>query len=56
MRTCVGSTRFCAATRRWIDGSTNAAVLPVPVCAMPIRSRIMRTLGIACAWIGVGVS
>ena len=44
--------RPCA--RMSIIGSTKAAVLPVPVCAMPIRSRIMRTLGIACAWIGVG--
>jgi len=40
--------------RMSIIGSTKAAVLPVPVCAIPIRSRIMRTLGIACAWIGVG--
>ena len=35
-------------------GSTKAAVLPVPVCAMPIRSRPSRITGIAFAWIGVG--
>ena len=55
MRQCVGRTRLPASTRRWIDGSTNAAVLPVPVCAMPSRSRPSSTVGIACAWIGVGV-
>ena len=39
-----------------IIGSTKDAVFPVPVWAMPIISRIIRTDGIACAWIGVGVS
>ena len=37
-----------------IIGSTNDAVLPVPVWAMATRSRIIRTDGIAAAWIGVG--
>ena len=37
-----------------IIGSTKLAVLPVPVWAMPIRSLIIRTGGIACAWMGVG--
>ena len=36
-------------------GSANAAVLPVPVCAMPTRSRPARTSGMASVWIGVGV-
>jgi hypothetical protein len=45
-----------AATRRWIDGSTNAAVLPVPVCAIPSRSLPSSRIGIDCAWIGVGVA
>ena len=36
-------------------GSTKEAVLPVPVCAQPSTSRPIRTEGIACAWIGVGV-
>ena len=36
-------------------GSANAAVLPVPVCAMPQRSRPARIGEMACAWIGVGV-
>ena len=36
-------------------GSTKAAVLPVPVCAMPSTSRCARTWGIACSWMGVGV-
>src|SRR6185503_956837 len=35
-------------------GSRNAAVLPVPVSAQPIRSSPRRTTGIACSWIGVG--
>ena len=29
-----------------------AAVLPVPVWAMPSRSRPLRTVGMACCWIG----
>jgi hypothetical protein len=32
-----------------IIGSTNDAVLPVPVCATPMMSRIISTLGIALA-------
>ena len=44
-----------SAARRSSDGSTKAAVLPVPVWAMPSRSRPERTVGMACAWIGVGV-
>ena len=35
-------------------GSTKEAVLPVPVCAQPSTSRPIRTMGIACSWIGVG--
>src|SRR5262245_13922875 len=45
---------MCA--RRCRIGSANAAVLPVPVCARPSRSRPASTWGIARAWIGVGVS
>jgi hypothetical protein len=37
-----------------INGSENAAVLPVPVCAQPSTSRPVKTSGIACAWMGVG--
>ena len=37
-------------------GSAKAAVLPVPVWAMPITSRPAIKIGIVCAWIGVGVS
>ena len=37
-----------------IIGNVKAAVLPVPVCAMPITSRRCKTCGMACAWIGVG--
>ena len=37
-----------------IIGSTKLAVLPVPVCAMPMMSFIIRTGGIASAWIAVG--
>jgi hypothetical protein len=37
------------------QGSTKAAVLPVPVWAPASRSRPLSTGGIAAAWIGVGV-
>ena len=40
----------------WRIGSAKAAVLPVPVCAMPRMSRPAICGAIACAWIGVGVS
>ena len=36
-------------------GSAKAAVLPVPVCAPAIRSQPSSTIGMACAWMGVGV-
>ena len=36
-------------------GSAKAAVLPVPVWAMPNMSRPARSSGMAAAWIGVGV-
>ena len=42
--------------RRPRIGSEKAAVLPVPVCAMPSRSRPASTCGMAPAWMGVGVS
>lgn len=35
-------------------GRRKAAVLPVPVCAIPRRSRPDRMWGIACCWMGVG--
>lgn len=35
-------------------GSAKAAVLPVPVCAVPIKSFPARTIGKARSWIGVG--
>ncbi len=35
-------------------GKTKAAVLPVPVWAMPIRSLPISTEGMAWRWIGVG--
>ena len=41
------------AANRSSDGSMNAAVLPVPVWAMPRRSRPVRTVGIDWRWIGV---
>ena len=37
-------------------GRAKAAVLPVPVWAMPSRSLPAMTPGMAWAWIGVGVS
>ncbi|MEZ5682741.1 MAG: hypothetical protein R3E03_00475 [Novosphingobium sp.] len=36
------------------QGSENAAVLPVPVWAMPSRSRPSSSAGIAWRWIEVG--
>ncbi len=38
-----------------IIGRVNEAVLPVPVWAMPMTSRPLRTVGMPWAWIGVGV-
>lgn len=35
-------------------GHTNAAVFPLPVFAMPIRSRPLSAPGMACDWMGVG--
>lgn len=35
-------------------GRANAAVLPLPVSARPIKSRPARARGIDSAWIGVG--
>jgi hypothetical protein len=35
-------------------GSANAAVLPVPVCALPITSLPESIKGIVRSWIGVG--
>ena len=43
------------AARRCNNGSTNPAVLPVPVCAPARRSPPFNTAGIACNWMGVGV-
>jgi hypothetical protein len=37
-----------------IIGSTKLAVLPVPVCAIPMMSFIISTGGIASRWIAVG--
>jgi hypothetical protein len=46
----------CAATSRWIKGSANAAVLPVPVAACPRMSRPSTSGGMAAFWMGVGSS
>jgi len=37
-------------------GRTKAAVLPVPVMAVPIRSRPRKAAGMAASWMGVAVS
>jgi hypothetical protein len=42
-------------SKRWIIGNANAAVLPVPVCAKPIKSFPESTGGILWIWIGVGI-
>ena len=47
----------CAAARlarRWIKGSTNASVLPVPVCAVATRSVPASAGSMAWACTGVG--
>ena len=44
---------FSCLSRRCSNGSENAAVLPVPVCAAPITSLPVSTTGMACAWMGV---
>ncbi|MEA2978524.1 MAG: hypothetical protein QOF09_347, partial [Alphaproteobacteria bacterium] len=50
----------CGRTRlalRWFRiGSAKAAVLPVPVWAMPMTSRLASSNGMVWAWIGVGVT
>src|SRR5574344_2396963 len=40
----------------WMMGMAKAAVLPVPVWAMPSKSRPLSATGIACSCIGVGFS
>src|SRR4051812_37924483 len=35
-------------------GSTKAAVLPVPVCAIPMTSEPVMIFGMAADWMGVG--
>src|SRR6185437_3575274 len=43
--------------KRWFRiGRAKAAVLPVPVCAMPMTSRPWRAIGMVWSWIGVGVT
>lgn len=44
-----------AASNCSMMGTAKAAVLPVPVCASPNKSRPVRASGIACSWISVGV-
>ena len=39
----------------WSKGSTNAAVLPEPVCDRPTQSRPSIAAGISALWMGVGV-
>ena len=48
-----GGRPVCCA-RRCRIGRLKAAVLPVPVCAMPSRSRPSITEGMDWAWMGVG--
>src|SRR5205085_2855003 len=48
---CQGRMRPCCAASRWTRGRANAAVLPVPVAAWPIRSRPKSSGGIASRWI-----
>ena len=48
---------FQSLSTRSMIGSPNAAVLPVPVCASPIKSTSEdSSVGMACCWISVGVS
>ncbi len=64
--TCTHSSRVGVRTSAWtcmLEGSIfstigipNAAVLPVPVCAWPMRSSPRRRGGMERAWTSVGVS
>jgi hypothetical protein len=47
-----GLARLGSAARRWSEGNANAAVLPVPVWAMPSRSRPSSSAGIDWRWMG----
>jgi len=47
---------FCVRSRFSMIGRANAAVLPVPVWAMPTTSRPPRRTGMVAAWIAEGVS
>ena len=53
---CRAPARSVFLARCWRIGSAKAAVLPVPVWAMPSRSRPSSRLGMDFAWMGVGVS
>ena len=65
-QTWSASSRVGARTIAWVllflgsifcrIGSANAAVLPVPVWARPTTSLPSSMVGMARAWIGVGVS
>ena len=39
-----------------IIGMAKAPVFPVPVCAQATKSNPSKTAGMACSWIGVGLS
>ena len=49
-------TSSLSGSRYWSIGRPKAAVLPVPVWAWPITSWPASSSGIACSWIGVGLS
>ena len=55
MGVMINAVSFFVLSKKFTRGMPNAAVLPVPVCAVPKISFPLRATGIACAWIGVGV-
>ena len=54
-RTVLGAGGWPRSRMRCNKGRPKAAVLPVPVCARPIRSLPAMICGIACTWIGEGI-
>ena len=55
-RQVLGARNFPESSRRCRIGSAKAAVFPVPVCAIPSKSRPSRRLGMDFSWMGVGCS
>ena len=51
--TVMRTTRGLVDTNLCIIGKVDAAVFLAPVCAQPNQSALLRTMGLACGWMGV---